>query len=156
MIDATNPVLNAFYFTSFLIILVISYRKSRKLTYSIELALSIIIIGSQFWEIPVFVCAYVGLFGYWTMFPYDLLYDAVILIVALLVIARTNLKFKWWHIPLILASIGFIGFITIGLLHIVHGLNKMQRYILGFTGRGIGLTVLTYILVVGNPCFGKS
>jgi len=79
----------------------------------------------------------------------------VIILLSIFLAAQTNFQLKRWHIPLILGTIAIIGVITIGLFFAFYGLNRVGRYILGFTGRGIGLTVLTYLFVVSNRCFGK-
>jgi len=103
--------------------------KTSSILMGLILSLSIILIGSEYYEIPIFFCAYLQIFGYAFPQPLSILNHLLVALIFLILIRVAQIKPKRTNI----AALALGPFLTAILLFGVHNL---------FWARIVGLSVL--------------
>lgn len=132
-----------FYGLSFILFSIWLYAKTRSKSSAFLLSFLIVLVGSEYYEIPIFVCGYLGVQGY--RFPH-VLHHINTTILFVLLVALCNMKLSKGNI-LVLISVPFL---------IAPLLLWFRNSTTIYLARSIGLTTLLVLVMyaISSPGVG--
>lgn len=143
ILNYTNLAIMMFYIIAPIVFLILFYYKTNKLAYSLVISSLIVLVGTEYWEIPVFFCSWFGLLGHVFYMP-SFVNNILILWAFIILVVFSEVKFSKLKVFFLVA----VPFINAPLLLTEYALVLIHPH---FIGRIIALTVLGGIFYFGNP-----
>ena len=131
MIGKYSPSLLTFYSVCFAFLIVLFYSKSRSKILGFVMALGIILVGSEYWELPILVCGYLGLFGHSHHFL-SVLNHAIAIFVFVILVSFSQIKLGRKHVYVLI-----LGPLIVAPLILPSGMPQAIFYLARLIGLGI-------------------
>lgn len=90
-----------FYFFAGFLFWGIFTRKTSSALLGLALSLSIVLIGSEYYEVPIFICSYLGLFGYIFPTALSIINHVLVVIIFFIFISISKLKLTKGNVALL-------------------------------------------------------
>lgn len=140
-----NPSILLFYL-SFWCLLTLFFRKKWKLPISVLISMLIVLVASEYWELPIFIYGLLGV-AYWWPYPsiFFLLHHIYITIIFVMLMYVMKIKLSKPIISILLYGI----VLNAALLH-----PLLVSRTIGFVARTIGIIILSCVVYHGSSLVG--